>query len=140
LYYNLDKHVFKPALVPLTLKNVRATIFPGNTMGPPAPPPPSDEEARQIRRKAAEDMLNLIPTFITKTFFVTDSRDEMLEEVEEDILDMFANETMNKHLIYRILELIMVRLVPELAEKTPSELLTERGVVLRGEEKDTAVG
>lgn len=60
----------------------------------------------------------------------------MLEEVEENILDAFGNESMNKHLIYGILELIVVRLIPETAEKGTSELLAERGVVLRGEEKE----
>ena len=105
-------------------------------MGPPAPPPPSDEERVQIRRKAAEDILSFVPEPILRTFFATDSKDEMLEEVEEDILDVFGNESMNKHLIYSILELIVVRLVPELAEKAPSELLAERGIVSGLSEKD----
>ena len=72
-----------------------------------------------------------------RTFFATDSKVAMLAEVEEDILDPFTNESMNKHLIYGILELIVVRLVPEMAEKTPSELLDERGVIVGAGEKDT---
>lgn len=39
----------------------------------------------------------------------------------------------NKYLIYGILECIIVNLVPEMAEKTPSELLSDRGVSLHEE-------
>ena len=75
---------------------------------------------------------------LLRKFFATESREEMLEEVEEDILDVFGNENMNKHLIYSILELIIVDLVPEMVEKTSSELLTERGVALPTEDSDPA--
>ena len=121
---------------------MRATIFPGNKMGPPAPPAPTEEEALEIRRKTAEDLTGLVPDFILKTFFATNDKREILEEVEADILDCFSNENMNKHLIYGILELIIVRLIPEMAEKSPSALLAERGVVVdvdvAGEKEDSA--
>ena len=48
----------------------------------------------------------------------------------EEILDSLGHEKINKYLIYGILECIIVKLVPEMAEKTPSELLAERGVVV----------
>lgn len=105
-------------------------------MGPPAPPPPSEAESLQIRRKAAEDLSSLIPTPVLRTFFATTSQQGMLEEIEEDILDAFGSESMNKHLIYGILELIVVRLVPEMAEKSTSELLAERGVIIGPVEKE----
>jgi hypothetical protein len=60
----------------------------------------------------------------------------MAEEVEQDILDCFGNEDMNKHLIYAILELVILRLVPELTDKTPTDLLADRGVVLGVEQKE----
>lgn len=50
----------------------------------------------------------------------------------EEILDSLGHEKINKYLIYGILECIIVKLVPEMAEKTPSELLAERGVVVDG--------
>lgn len=53
----------------------------------------------------------------------------MIRQVEE-ILDVFGDAYLNKHLVYNILELVIVRLVPELGESTPSELLSERGVAL----------
>jgi hypothetical protein len=58
-----------------------------------------------------------------------DGEDEVVRQVEE-ILDMFGDAYLNRHLVYNILELVVVRLVPELGESTPSELLSERGVTL----------
>ncbi|KAK2062811.1 hypothetical protein LY76DRAFT_504939 [Colletotrichum caudatum] len=51
---------------------------------------------------------------------------QMLTEIEEGILDVFSDEYCNKHLVYSILELILVRLMPELAEKGVAELWEER--------------
>lgn len=50
----------------------------------------------------------------------------ILTEIEQGILDVFSDVYLNKHLIYSILELILVRLMPELAEKRVSELWEER--------------
>lgn len=55
------------------------------------------------------------------------------ENVEEGILDeiegllgVLGDEYCNKHLMYSVLELILVRLMPELAESGVEELLQER--------------
>ena len=53
----------------------------------------------------------------------------MIGQVEE-ILDVFGDAYLNKHLVYNILELVVIRVVPELGESTPSEILSERGVEL----------
>jgi hypothetical protein len=64
-----------------------------------------------------------------------EGENEMIEQVEQ-ILDVFGDAYLNKHLVYHILELVIVRLVPELRESTPSQLLSERGVLLaEGTEK-----
>ncbi|KAM0334205.1 hypothetical protein ACHAQA_001226 [Verticillium albo-atrum] len=52
--------------------------------------------------------------------------ERVLREIEEGILDVFSDEYCNKHLMYGILELILVRLMPELAEKGVAELWEER--------------
>lgn len=44
----------------------------------------------------------------------------------ENVLDMFGDSYCNKHLLYGIVELVIVRLMPELAEKGVEELLAER--------------
>lgn len=46
-------------------------------------------------------------------------------EVEE-VLDVFSDSYANKHLVYGLVELIIVRLMPELSEKGLTELLEER--------------
>jgi hypothetical protein len=109
-------------------------------MGPPAPPPPSDEEQLAIRRKAASDLLSLVPDPILRIYFATNEQADMVEQVEEDVLVCFGDEEMNKHLIYGILELIIVRLVPEMGGGVPSELMAERGVVLRAENQESGEG
>ena len=50
----------------------------------------------------------------------------MASQVEERMLDVFGDAYMNKHLIYAILEAVLLKVVPELAESTPNELLKER--------------
>ncbi|KAG7051361.1 PXA domain-containing protein [Colletotrichum scovillei] len=55
-----------------------------------------------------------------------EEQQRMLAEIEEGILDIFSDEYCNKHLVYSILELILVRLMPELAEKGVVELWEER--------------
>ncbi|RJE18959.1 hypothetical protein PHISCL_08709 [Aspergillus sclerotialis] len=61
----------------------------------------------------------------------TDSEEEtILQTIESDILDLFADEYCNKHLIYAIIERILIRLLPELQEKSVGELLEDRGVGL----------
>lgn len=50
----------------------------------------------------------------------------ILAAIETDILDVFSDPYCNKHLIYGALELILVRLMPELVEKGVAELWEER--------------
>ncbi|KAF6842864.1 pxa domain-containing protein [Colletotrichum musicola] len=57
---------------------------------------------------------------------VDEEQEQLLSEVEQGILDVFSDEYCNRHLVYGILELILVRLMPELTEKTVAELLEER--------------
>lgn len=51
---------------------------------------------------------------------------DILAAIESDILDVFGDPYCNKHLMYGALELILVRLMPELAEKGVAELWEER--------------
>ncbi|KAK0646028.1 hypothetical protein B0T16DRAFT_390534 [Cercophora newfieldiana] len=56
-----------------------------------------------------------------------DEDDEaILQEIEHGILDVFSDAYSNKHLVYGIVELILVRILPELAEKGATELWSER--------------
>jgi len=55
-----------------------------------------------------------------------DDDEAILEEIERGILDVFGDAYSNKHLVYGIVELILVRILPELAEKGATELWAER--------------
>ena len=156
LHHTLTTHITPwPTLLPTILLNLRITLFPYNNRGPPAPIPPSSEEQFRIRRRAAEAILSLIPRTVARVFFAVkdDNSDradreddvddeeereceEMLIQIEEGILDVFGNSYVNRHLVYNILELVLVRLVPELGESGVAELLAERGVVIAGKDSD----
>lgn len=67
-------------------------------------------------------------------YFVGQDEGSVVTQIEEDILDVFGDKYMNKHLVYGILELILVRLIPELRELGVSELMEDRGVAWDGKE------
>ncbi|KAE8349431.1 PXA domain-containing protein [Aspergillus coremiiformis] len=54
----------------------------------------------------------------------------LLETIENEILDLFADEYCNKHLIYSIIEIVLAKLLPELSERSVTELMEDRGVSL----------
>lgn len=53
------------------------------------------------------------------------ARELQLRDIERT-LDLFGDKYMNKHLLYRIVELVVVRLVPEMSERGVQELMEER--------------
>jgi hypothetical protein len=52
--------------------------------------------------------------------------DQILDEIDTGLLDVFGDAYCNKHLWYSMLELVLVRLMPELAEQTVTGLWEER--------------
>ncbi|KAL2871116.1 PXA domain-containing protein [Aspergillus lucknowensis] len=54
----------------------------------------------------------------------------LLSAIENDILDLFADEYCNKHLIYSIIESVLARLLPELSDRSIGELMEDRGFFL----------
>lgn len=85
---------------------------------------PSDEGAKVIKRNCAATLLNLLPPNVAAAFFANQSRDAQLGQVEE-ILDCFDDTYLNKHLIFQIVELIVVRLFPELGEQDVRDLMEQ---------------
>ena len=97
---------------------------------------PSPAETLFIRRRCAETLLSLVPINVQHIYFGTASgllgqgsekegRERRIKEVEE-MLNVFSDSYCNKHLMYGIVELILVRLLPELSEKSVEELREER--------------
>ncbi|KAL2014677.1 hypothetical protein VTN00DRAFT_2202 [Thermoascus crustaceus] len=58
----------------------------------------------------------------------------LLSAIETEILDLFADEYCNRHLVYAIIETVLVRLLPELSERSVAELMDDRGVIPRQNE------
>lgn len=117
---------FQPSqLLPTLFRTLRQIFFPNSSLPPPAPPPPCPSEVSDIRRTCALSLLSLLPAAVCKRFFGAEEKEDWVGEVEGE-LDAWGDEYLNKHLGYAILELIVVRVLPELGEQRVEELLKER--------------
>lgn len=112
-----------PALLPTLLRTARAALFPNNAPAPPRIVPAASEQLL-IRQRCAQTILTLIPARIQDIYFGP-GIDRRVKEME-DVLDSFGDSYCNKHLLYGVVELIIVRLIPEMAENGVEELLQER--------------
>lgn len=54
--------------------------------------------------------------------------EELLTAIETDLLDVFSDTYCNKHLIYSIIEVVVVRLLPEMQQRNITELMAARGL------------
>ncbi|KXX76402.1 hypothetical protein MMYC01_207061 [Madurella mycetomatis] len=105
---------------------------------PPPPPPPFSSSSSDLnddkgRGRGAVDLIvaNTGNASAGKASGaggqeVDEEAKMILDEIERSVLDVFSDAYCNKHLVYSMLELVLVRLVPELTEKGVVELLGER--------------
>ncbi|KAI4278228.1 MAG: hypothetical protein LQ337_001169 [Flavoplaca oasis] len=124
LHHLLVTHL-NPSIIPPVLSTIRTTLFPKNALPPPPPDPPSPEQQIEIRRHCAETVCSLIPAILSRAAGL--SRQQIVREVEEE-LDVWGDAYLNKHLAYQVLELVILRVLPELGEKGVKELMEARGV------------
>jgi hypothetical protein len=118
--------MLNPTFVPAVLRTLRATLFPNNTLGPPRQPP-SDDDIERIKHQCAVAILNLIPQQLATTFFAVEERDAQLADIEQ-VLAALDDSYLNKHLVFQIVELIVLRLVPELGAHGVRDLMEQRSV------------
>ena len=52
----------------------------------------------------------------------------LLSAIEKDVLDLCSDSYCNKHLMFAIVEAVLVKIIPELAEHGVAELMNERGL------------
>jgi hypothetical protein len=129
-------HVLNPAYIPKLLRIVRATLFPNNQPGPPRKVP-SAAEVVAIKRRCAETIATVLPSAVGARYFAVNGvklelRGEALVGEIEGLLDVLGDSYMNRHLVFGIVELVVVRCLPELGQKGVGELMRER----LGDEKD----
>jgi hypothetical protein len=135
LSHAIHTHVLQSSHLPTLLRTIRSAVFPSNTLAPPRIIP-SPAEALLIRRRCAETLLSLVPINVQHIYFGTGSgmfgqgsaeegQERRFKEIEE-VLNVFDDAYCNKHLMYGIVELILVRLIPELSERSVEELREER--------------
>ncbi|KAL8995307.1 MAG: hypothetical protein Q9188_006841 [Gyalolechia gomerana] len=125
LHHLIHGYLLKLSLLPLLLSTIRTNLFPHNALPPPSPDPPTAEQQREIRRKCAEALSALLPDIPHRAAGL--SREDVVKEVESD-LDVWGDAYMNKHLSYQILDLVIVRVLPEMGEKGVKELMEARGI------------
>jgi hypothetical protein len=116
--------LLNPTFLPVILRTIRTTLFPNNSLGLPRQPP-SDVETTAIKRRCAASLLNLLPPNLAAAFFASRKSDAQLAYVEE-LLSCLDDTYLNKHLIFQIIELVVVRLIPELGVDSICGLMEER--------------
>ncbi|GFG00241.1 PXA domain protein 1 [Aspergillus udagawae] len=106
------------SLVPQPVARVFFGV-PGNTSGPTTVNGSTGDDSQQPPSRASSP----VPTPPNDTEVSL-----ILQAIERDILDLFADEYCNKHLIYSIIETVLVKLVPELSDHSIAELMEDRGI------------
>ncbi|KAJ8610754.1 hypothetical protein MRB53_038396 [Persea americana] len=110
---HVHANLFNPIWVPSVLHAARSAIFPNNLLAG-ARSPPTGDEIIAIKKDCAKAIVEAIPEPFRTRVFATDDPHLIAADVEQS-LDWFASPYINKHLIVSALELITVRLFPELA-------------------------
>ncbi|KAI4665389.1 uncharacterized protein J4E78_002849 [Alternaria triticimaculans] len=124
LAHAFHTQILNPAFLPVALRTLRATLFPNNALGPPRQIP-TYEEIKEIKRCCAARLLDLVPPKVAAAFFASYERDEQVRQIA-NTLDCLDDAYLNKHLVFQIVELIVLRLFPELGEQGVNDLLEER--------------
>lgn len=110
--------------LPIVLRAARTAIFPGNSLAP-ARIEPSPSETLRIKHECAVTIVDAVPEAVRGRFFATGDTDRMEGDIEES-LDLLADSYINKHLIVRAVDLIAVRLFPELSDDGPDDGFDQR--------------
>ena len=115
----INARLSRPELLPSVLHAIRSALFPDNALAA-ARVPPTGAEAAEIKRVCANTIIEVIPEIIRNRYFGTDDLDLARQDVEKT-LDLFADPYINKHLIISAVEVLVVRLFPELGEDHEDE-------------------
>jgi len=126
LAHQIRKHLLQPSHLPPLLRTLRAALFPNNSAAAPRPTPDAAAVAA-TRRAAADALLACVPAPLASAYLAAAAAGRgALAARAEQLLDALADPYCNKHLLFGLLELVLVRLMPELAERGVHALLGER--------------
>ncbi|VVT48460.1 uncharacterized protein SAPINGB_P001790 [Magnusiomyces paraingens] len=120
--HGLERYLTNAGTMTAVIRAARMALFSEEGTGPmnPGRVPPDEEEKKQIRASAMRSIYLRVPDHVRGVLFGDDTRNGVYE-----MLDLFGNKQVNKHLIYSIIDHLVTTLVPELTESTPQELLDE---------------
>ncbi|KAK9450870.1 PXA domain-containing protein [Limtongia smithiae] len=116
-----DKYIMTAKFACSVLAISRQTLFPNNGTMAPSRDYPSPEEKREILRRVHRNILRVVPASMRKQFL----GDDAMQGVEE-LLSPFENKFANKHLLYFLFDIVIVKVLPELSQMTPEELKSWR--------------
>lgn len=138
LSHAITTHLLSADLLPPLLRSTRAALFPHNAPGTSTLSPPSSAaELAALRRRCAAALWSLVPAsgrpaarlvLLGGDFASFGGGDDeaVLDELECGVLAVFGDAYCNKHVMYAVVELVLVRLLPELGDKGVVELWGER--------------
>ncbi|KAI9796928.1 MAG: hypothetical protein M1833_005874 [Piccolia ochrophora] len=106
------------SLLSSLLRDTRTTLFPHNTLPPPSIPAPRSLTA--IKTRCATSLLALLPGWARALYFGTWDERGQTETVER-LLDVLDDGYCNRHVVYAIVELVLVRVLPELGMEVEGE-------------------
>jgi len=123
LSHHIHAVILNPTRLPAILLIIRTNLFPNNSLGP-GRVPPTAEEALEIKRTCAAKIIVDIPDFVREKLFASVEPKAAARQVE-DMLDIFGDVYLNKHLVFAIVDLVFLRLFPEMERQSISSLLDE---------------
>ncbi|XP_022086183.1 sorting nexin-25-like isoform X2 [Acanthaster planci] len=101
------------------IRTLQETIWPKGKLAP-AQPLPSKEECDKMKKKAREKFLQYVPDFLQSLLGKTNSRLGAIK-----VFEAFQDTRTNKHLLYNLIELLLIEVCPELKDPRLLEHLEE---------------
>lgn len=66
-----------------------------------------------MKRAAANAIIDALPEMVRKVYFAGAESEDMIRDVE-GMLDVFGDPYLNRHFVFAVVEVLVVRLFPEM--------------------------
>lgn len=74
-----------------------------------------------MKHAAANAIIDALPEMVRKVYFAGAERADMVDDVE-GILDVFGDAYLNRHFVFAVVEVLVVRLFPEMGVTAGREI------------------